>query len=314
MFLKNILASIFVLMFILFSCSPQEDDGFRFFAIGDMPYHVPEDFERLDRVIASLNRENPVFTVHVGDIKSGSSPCDDSYFNTLHDYFLKFQHPLFYTPGDNEWTDCHRPAAGAYDPVERLNKIREVFYANDETLQQSGLHVVSQSSVPQYEKFVENLQWEHQGITFGTLHVVGSNNNFKTDSAANNQEHQERDEANSYWLGELFSRAKTSQSDGIVFFLHAALNYNDSDTNGFSHFVHRLKEEIRGYDSPMLMVYGDHHRFLVEKPLADEKGRVLTNFTSLMVFGDQDMHAVEITVNKNYESLFEIRQHFVEGN
>ena len=32
------------------------------------------------------------------------------------------------TPGDNEWTDCHRVAAGEYQPLERLAKLREVFY------------------------------------------------------------------------------------------------------------------------------------------------------------------------------------------
>ena len=35
-----------------------------------------------------------------------------------------------YTPGDNEWTDCHRPNNGAYDPLERLNTgVRETFFA-----------------------------------------------------------------------------------------------------------------------------------------------------------------------------------------
>ena len=34
--------------------------------------------------------------------------------------FDRFEMPLLYTPGDNEWTDCHRPAAGAYNPLERL--------------------------------------------------------------------------------------------------------------------------------------------------------------------------------------------------
>ena len=28
--------------------------------------------------------------------------------------------PVVYTPGDNEWTDCHRASAGGYLPTERL--------------------------------------------------------------------------------------------------------------------------------------------------------------------------------------------------
>ena len=33
--------------------------------------------------------------------------------------------PLVYTPGDNEWTDCHRANNGAYDPLERLGVVRD---------------------------------------------------------------------------------------------------------------------------------------------------------------------------------------------
>jgi hypothetical protein len=38
--------------------------------------------------------------------------------------------PLIYVPGDNEWTDCRRLAAGGFDPVERLQKLRELFFAD----------------------------------------------------------------------------------------------------------------------------------------------------------------------------------------
>ena len=40
--------------------------------------------------------------------------------------FDTFEDPLVYTPGDNEWTDCHRANNGAYNPLERLATVREV--------------------------------------------------------------------------------------------------------------------------------------------------------------------------------------------
>ncbi|MGH9158049.1 MAG: metallophosphoesterase [Acidimicrobiales bacterium] len=76
--------------------------------IGDTPYgdaqlagfpdlvHAINDAPKVDRV------------VHVGDIKNGSSLCSDSYFSTIAGHFAGFADPLVYTPGDNEWTDCHR--------------------------------------------------------------------------------------------------------------------------------------------------------------------------------------------------------------
>lgn len=279
-----------------------------------MPYHLPEDFERFERLISSINGERPAFTVHVGDFKAGSTPCSDEYFEKIRDYFQAFQHPLIYTPGDNEWTDCHRKAAGGYDPNERLEKIREVFYDGNKSMGKPQLELLTQNTYSGFEKFVENAIWEKEEVTFATLHVVGSNNNFKTDSAAVNEEHKERDAANLFWLEEVFNQAKDKQSRGLVLVLHAGLIYADSEKNGFRNFTTKLREEALAYEKPILMVYGDHHRFLVEKPLTDNEGKVLPNFTSLMVFGDFDMHAVEIRVNKNYKSLFEIRQHFVKGN
>lgn len=306
-------AFLFVGLMVFASCSPRAYD-FSFFAMGDMPYYYPDDYSRLDRLITSLNDENPAFTVHVGDFKSGSSPCSDEYFLKMQGYFRQFMHPLFYTPGDNEWTDCHRQAAGGFVAEERLDKVRELFYTQNETLIDPPFSYNSQSANDGYSEFVENAIWDHRNITFGTLHVVGSNNNFKTDSTADNSEFMVRDVANQFWLEKIFQQAKSKNSDGIAIFLHAGLNYEDSEKNGFNNFTKKLREEVMGYDKPILMVYGDHHRFLIEKPLVDDQGKVLKNFTSLMVFGDKDMHAVEICVDKDDKELFLIRQFFVEGN
>jgi len=280
-----------------------------------MPYHLPGDFERFERLTDALNREKPLFTVHVGDIKAGNTPCSDEYLMKIHGYFGQFHHPLIFTPGDNEWTDCHRDVAGSYDPNERLDKIRQIFY-QERNIYGSPLMLTSQNTHKGYEKFVENAIWENKGIMFGTFHVVGSNNNLKKEPGplTEAQEHQERDAANIYWLEELFNQARNNKSQGVILFLHASLNFQDSSDNGFKGFTQRLQEEVLAFEKPILMIYGDHHRFLMEKPLREESGKVVKHFTSLMVFGDKDMHAVEIRVNKKDDSLFDIKQYFVEGN
>ena len=40
----------------------------------------------------------------------------------------RFEGPLVHTPGDNEWTDCYRKKAGEFDPLERLAKVRAMFF------------------------------------------------------------------------------------------------------------------------------------------------------------------------------------------
>ncbi len=309
-------SSLFLLglTFLVLPSFTYKSYDFRFFAIGDMPYHIPEDFERFDRLISAINKERPAFTVHVGDIKSGSNPCSDDYYEKMYGYFQKFKKPLIYIPGDNEWTDCQRERAGKYDPVERLQKLRSIFYKESRSLGKRKLDLLTQNTYTGYEKFVENAIWEKGEITFATLHVVGSNNNRKPDSTNANEEYIERNNADLFWLGEAFNRAKQNQSRGIVLFLHAALNYKNFDQNGFLDFTQKLRQEALAFDKPILLVYGDHHRFQVDKPLRDDDGKVLPNFTSVMVFGDPDIHGVEIRVNRNYKSLFEIRQFLVDGN
>ena len=96
--------------------------------IGDTPYGNPQvlDFPGLVRSINDDPKASLV--VHVGDIKNGSSRCDDSYFAQIAGYFDSFADPILFTPGDNEWTDCHRATDGKYDPLERLARLRELFY------------------------------------------------------------------------------------------------------------------------------------------------------------------------------------------
>ena len=56
---------------------------FSFVVFGDIPYRVPQDFPRLDRLIAAINLAAPAFAIHVGDIKSANEPCTDEYFRTI---------------------------------------------------------------------------------------------------------------------------------------------------------------------------------------------------------------------------------------
>jgi hypothetical protein len=36
--------------------------------------------------------------------------------------FEQFKNPLVYTPGDNEWTDCHKTNKGTRMSLERISR------------------------------------------------------------------------------------------------------------------------------------------------------------------------------------------------
>src|SRR6478752_4689914 len=85
--------------------------------IGDTPYGTPQ-IENFPNDVAEINGDPSVSLVlHLGDIKNGSSKCTTEYFEQISKDFNGFEDPFVYTPGDNEWTDCHRANNGSYWPA-----------------------------------------------------------------------------------------------------------------------------------------------------------------------------------------------------
>src|SRR5262245_13838436 len=108
---------------------------FEFGVIGDQEY-TAEDEAKFPNLISALNDANPAFVVHVGDFQGdyngykegdGIPPCTDETMIHLKKMFQTSKHPFIVTPGDNEWTDCHKRKVNPFDPMERLVKVREVF-------------------------------------------------------------------------------------------------------------------------------------------------------------------------------------------
>ena len=283
---------------------------FTIVAFGDMPYKVPNDYPKFERVIKTLNKENPNFIVHVGDFKSGSSLCSTEYFEKMHAYFETINPPFIYTPGDNEWTDCNRKAAGEYDPNERLALLRKIFFGTDKSFVKKKINLVSQAKSTGFETFVENNLWYYQGLQFATIHLVGSNNNYK--ESGDNQEFIEREKANLAWLDQVFAAAKDKK--GLMLFTQADMFYKDlKPSKGFEKVVNKLSELTQQYGKQVFLVNGDSHRFITDKPiLINNQKATLMNFTRIQVFGDAEMAAIKITYDPKSTSLFQVEQLLID--
>jgi hypothetical protein len=104
-------------------------EPFKIIALGDMPYGDPKwVYPPFEALIAKVNSLNPDLVIHVGDTKSGGTPCSDKTLDEQLAYLNSFAAPTIYTPGDNEWTDCHREASGGFDPLDRLAYIRRTYF------------------------------------------------------------------------------------------------------------------------------------------------------------------------------------------
>jgi hypothetical protein len=301
------------------SAQTMSSGSFDFVVMGDMPYNTKEvnregHFERL---IAAINKLQPAFSIHIGDIKSGSTLCDDATFEKIKAYFMTFQQPLVYTPGDNEWTDCHRKSNGPFDPIERLAKIRSMFFPTAVSWGQQTLSVTRQSDVSTFTQMVENARWTTQNILFVTVHVVGSNNNLRQNREAA-LEFLDRNKANIAWINEAFAVAKRDGAQGIVLAMQANPDWRakHGDGNGFQDTVEALANNAAELGKPLLIVHGDTHTFGIDQPLRHPKDdkKILDNVVRLEVFGDAYTHAVRVLVNPQDPMLFAFQPLFIPEN
>ena len=231
---------------------------------GDAPYGVDApyggkvtdtaEFAATPAFIEFVNSDPSISLVlHVGDIHSGKQNCTLAYDQSIYDLWTAFAHPLIYTPGDNEWSDCHKKGEGGGlydpaqdtivydtnpdqsltdyaggDPIANLTLVRQIFFSNPgHALAQQKL-VLSQAFAydrahPSDAKFVENVIWTQSRVLFVTLNMPGGSNNDQdiwygrpSLTGAQIQEIAERTDADIRWLDLAFTLAKVLRVKGVV--------------------------------------------------------------------------------------------------
>ena len=323
-----------------------QNPAFEFGVVGDVPYTRQQEKE-FPNVISEMNRADLAFVVHVGDFEADpreyyrqpqniALPCTDESFRTALDLFQTSRHPFVFTPGDNDWTDCHFVKERKFDPLERLEKIRALFYPEGRSLGQRAMQVTSQAQDRQYAKFRENLRWSIGGVKFITLHIVGSNDNSGR-TAEMDAEYAERATANIAWLRAAFAAAKADGSPGLVIFTHVNPGFESHWTpallgryfrnfagvkppsppqpTAYDRLLEELAEEMETYDKPVAFIHGDTHLFRIDKPLISRTtARAFENFTRVETFGAPETHWTRVIVNPADPQLFTFKAGIVREN
>lgn len=255
--------------------------AFNFVALGDTAYNGERDYPAYETLIDQINARDPAFSIHVGDIW-GAGNCSDAHFERIDGFFARYTHPLVYTPGDNEWTDCDIAAMGGFDPNERLDHIRRLWFSEAKSLGAPAMDVVRQADVSAaHARFVENLRFE-------------------------------RDAANSAWLADSFRRAIDGDYAAVVVALHAEMF--ESEGNMFSPFAETIRQLRLGaarFEKPVLLINGDSHGFVLDRPLYEARGESGTpanaNLWRLEVFGAPEIGAVEVSVDPADPTVFSFK-------
>jgi hypothetical protein len=293
-------------------------ESFKFVALGDMPYSQPADFPRFERLIKSINSQKPAFSIFVGDTKSGGSQCSNEHVQKMTDYFNSFKAPLIYSIGDNEWTDCHRLSAGQYNPIERLEHIRNHQFKDAKSFGEAKIQLERQAErMPQFSLFVENSLWTKGNFLFISLHIPGSNNNLGRNDESD-REYQKRNEANLAWINHAFNLAKEKKYNGLVFAFQADLFHSPematSSSSGYKDTISAFRNHAENLMIPILLIHGDSHQLKIDQPLKSSKNQLLEHVYRLEVMGANQVQAVEVSINSKESSPFNFRPLVVPEN
>ena len=267
------------------------DEPFWFGFIGDTPYSRLEE-GALHKVLDALSAEPLEFVVHVGDIKSSSETCGDELLASRLALLGECAHPLILTPGDNEWTDCHRSLA-PWEPggrLERLDWLRGHAFGRPQSLGLRKMMLEQQSShVPaaiegaaEPAGLPENLRWRVGSLQCCTLHVVGSNNAPRS-SPELAQAWLLRQEANGAWLNDTVELAIRQQAKGLAIALHANMRFEGNRSDGWERMRQLVIAAAVAFNGPVLLLHGDTHHFRTDQLLLRSHG--LANLHRVECFG-----------------------------
>ncbi|WP_166784444.1 PKD domain-containing protein [Cryobacterium sp. TMT1-2-1] len=254
-------------------------DSFSFAVIGDVPYGSAQ-IAAFPRQIDQINADPTVqLASHLGDISSPLN-CTDSYYSAIKTQFDRFVDPFVYTPGDNEWADCHRATVGKANPLDRLSAVRRTFFpAPGTTLGMNRIGVSAQSGYP------ENVLFDAGGMTIAAVHIVGSNNDLNTwtglgyssPTTAQKAEVTARTNAGNTLMRDAFAQARANGSRAVVLITQADMFAPGADGStyrtAFQSLVKTIAAESLSFAKPVFLVNGDTHNWASDKPLMSSTWR-----------------------------------------
>ena len=310
--LRHVLVStrgMMVVVAVFGGSAPAHAEASRFaFAVISDTMHSPADEAATQRLLEAIDRERDVrFIVYDGNLKGPKEACRDALFERRHALLDSSHTALFFIPGQHDWVDCGTADAGGFDPVERLDQLRQTLFADPTSMGQNPIALTRESEVSRFRPFRENVRWvvnerandKAGDVVFIGLNAPGPNNHYLS-AGGRNGEFEDRVIANAFWLEHAAEYAKRRNARAIVVFiqgdfdperyerperfawLHFARN---SRRDGFLEFKRSLVKLAQVFPGPVVVVHADDERpaggFIIDQPLRNDKGMVVKNLTRI---------------------------------
>ncbi|MEC9267959.1 MAG: hypothetical protein VX464_18035 [Pseudomonadota bacterium] len=294
---------------MLFAAAPATAG--EFIVVGDLPYNSAQEVTFREAIAPAIVAADVPFVIHAGDIKGSKEVCSDALLIKRRDaiYALK-PGRVFYTPGDNEWTDCDRDSSGlAMREYDRLDRLRVLFF-DPAPEPPEALPVVRQEGYP------ENARWWDGESLFLTLHIVGTNNGRRqillddVDDALARVD--ARDAANAQWLDAAVAEAMARNAQAMIVAAQADLTEpwgsgpctasKRQECDAFADIRDRLVQAATTFGKPVLYIHGDTDPYCLDRTFG---GEAAPNLWRLNGAGDYAViDAVRVTVSPGEETPF----------
>ena len=274
-------------------------------------------------LLNQLGNRQVDLVIHAGGIKGDTESCGDALLQSRERVLDDSPVPLLYVPGETDWAECQHPVNGQFDAVERLNRLRELFFPADATLGRRTLPVVRQSDQALFRSYRENARLVTGNVLVVALNVPGDNNHYRMEGGRNS-EFEDRREANRQWLSRAFSIAEQRDLAGVIVIVHGDPQFNNGwekrgrpsildgflrhgSRDGYLEFKKQLRELSTRFDGQVLLVHASVGGFSVDKPLRDNAGKVVGNFTRVSLPVGTPAQWTELMVAPGTKSVFQVR-------
>ena len=223
-----ILGSISVL---ILNCS----DTLVFSVMGDVPRSDEEKIILQEQINKHNELSQSQFVFHLGDIKSGNTPCTENNYELVADYLKQLKAPVFIIPGDNEWNDCEYPDQ-AWDYWNKY------FLSFDQNWKMTF-------DVQRQNNYEVNSAFVQKNVLFIALNLVGGriHNQIEWDMMQNNA---------AEWIN------KNIQKKGIM--ATVILIQANPDIK-HKLFMDQFIPLIEDFEKPVLLIHGDGHHWIYDE-------------------------------------------------
>lgn len=309
-----VLGMISYTLVLLIALPAQADSSFTFTAIGDTPYSDADNAALQSEIPDAIKAAQPPFVVHYGDLLAGGESCSEALLQERRDQaYDLLPGRVFYTPGDNEWTDCDRTY---HDPpvseLGELDRVRRTFFP-------APLDIPKTWAYTTQPNYPENARWIYNGVLFATLHMTGTNNG-RTEILEDDVDYalatvEARDQANRVWLDAAFKAALKAKAKAVVIVTQADVTnwgsgactpYNRTSCDAFETFRAQIRRNASGFRDrgqprrPVLLLHGDTNPYCWDKRFG---GKTAQNLWRLNGWGDYQSppDATQITIDPTNE-------------